>query len=106
MKPWYEQIIDAHLAVTEAVSHAKRLKSQRYFVWQEDGANDLLAGGCHVERGVTGRTDLYTKKEFDPWAEELGKAFSAAGIAWSLVDVDFEPDTGFYHHSWDWEVAC
>ena len=52
------------------------------------------------------RSHLYTKKEFDPWAEELGKAFSAAGIAWSLVDVDFEPDTGFYHHSWDWEVAC
>lgn len=106
MKTWYERIIDAHLAVCDQVSHAKRLKSQRYFVWQEDGANDLLAGGEHAERAVTGRTDLFTKQEFDPWADKLGKALSAAGIAWSLAGVDFEEDTGFYHHSWDWEVPC
>lgn len=106
MKTWYERIIDAHLSVSDQVSHAKRLKSQRYFVWQEDGANDLLAGGEHAERAVTGRTDLFTKQEFDPWADALGKALSAAGIAWSLAGVDFEEDTGFYHHSWDWEAPC
>ena len=31
---WYETIIAAHTAVTTAVSHGKRLKSSRYFVWQ------------------------------------------------------------------------
>lgn len=103
---WHERLVKAHLSVTESVSHGKRLKSERYFVWQEDGSNDLLAGNGHAEKAVTGVTDLYTKQEFDPWAEALGEALSGAGIAWNLVSVDFEEDTGFWHYSWDWEVAA
>ena len=38
---WVETIIGAHTDVTEAVSHGRRMQSERYFVWQEDGANDL-----------------------------------------------------------------
>ena len=102
---WAQKIIAAHLAVTDAVSHTERLKSDRYFVWQEDGSNDLLADGQHVERAVTGSTDLYTKQEFDPWGEALGESLSGYGIAWSLVMVEYEEETGFYHWSWDWEVA-
>ncbi len=30
---WYDTIKAAHLDVTDAVSHAKRLQSSRYFVW-------------------------------------------------------------------------
>lgn len=101
---WYERIVEAYLAVTNQVSHNKRLKSSRYFVWQEDGANDLEANNVHAERAVTGRTDLYTKQEFDPWADALGEAFSSRGIAWSLVSVSYEEETGFRHYSWDWEV--
>ena len=41
MTTWYERVIAAHRAVTDAVSHAVRLKSDRYFVWQEDGSHDL-----------------------------------------------------------------
>lgn len=102
---WQERVINAHLAVTENVSHGKRLKSERYFVWREDGANDLSAGNRHAQRAVTGVTDLYTKQEFDPWADALGEALSNAGIAWSLVSVSFEDETGFWHTSWDWEVT-
>lgn len=102
---WYEKIIAAHLSVTDAVSHAERLKSDRYFVWMEDGAKDLEADGRHTERIVTGSTDLYSKMEFDPWADALGEAFNDAGIAWRLYDVQYEPETGFFHWSWDWEVA-
>lgn len=104
MKKWYERIIDAHVAVTTAVSHSERLDSDRYFVWQEDGAGSVTANNSHVEDTVTGVTDFFTKKEFDPWAEALGKSFSSRGIAWSLVTVEYEPETGFYHYSWDWEV--
>ena len=43
MKKWYERIIDAHVAVTTAVSHSERLDSDRYFVWQEDGAGSVTA---------------------------------------------------------------
>lgn len=104
MKTWYERIIDAHLAVCDQVSHAKRLKSQRYFVWQEDGRDDLAADNGHAEIAVTGSTDLFTKVEFDPWAKALEEALSEAGIAWELVDVVLEADTGFWHYSWDWTV--
>ena len=102
---WQETIIAAHTAVTEAVSHARRLQSDRYFVWQEDGSNDLAAGNGHGERAMTGVTDLYTKIECDPWGDALGESLSGFGISWSLVLVEYEEDTGFYHWSWDWEVV-
>lgn len=102
---WHEKIIAAHLTVTNSVSHSERLKSDRYFVWQEDGSNDLAADGTHAERAVTGRTDLFTKIEFDPWGEALEAALDAAGdIWWERVLIDYEEETGFYHWSWDWEV--
>ena len=101
---WYDKIVEAHLAVTNAVSHAERLKSDRYFVWQEDGEKTLVADTRHAERAVTGVTDLYTKQEFDPWADALGAAFDNAGIAWKLDSVQYESETGFFHYSWDWEV--
>lgn len=101
---WYKTVIDAHTAVTDAVSHRQRMQSERYFVWQEDGANDLLAGNVHAERAVTGSTDLFTKLEYDPWAGELEQSFDARGISWSLRDVQFEEETGFVHYTWDWEV--
>ena len=102
---WYDVIIAAHLAVTDAVSHAKRMKSERYFVWQEDGSNDLTADGAHAERAVQGTTDLFTKREFDPWVEELGESLSSRGVAWYLNSVQYEEDTGFFHYEWVWEVT-
>lgn len=54
---------------------------------------------------MTGRTDLYTKQEFDPWAAAMEQSFTNHGIAWSLVSVDYEEETGFIHYSWDWEVC-
>ena len=102
---WAQAIIDAHLAVTDAVSHSERLSSDCYFVWQEDGSNDAESDNGHGERAVTGATDLYSKIEFDPWADPLGAAFDAAGISWEMVGCEYEDETGFYHWSWDWEVA-
>ena len=101
---WSERIIAAHRAVTDAVSHAARVKSERYFVWQEDGSNDLAGDNGHGERAVTGTTDLYTKQELDPWADALGKSFDAHGISWALNSVQYEADTGFDHYEWVWEA--
>lgn len=103
-KTWHETIIDVHLAVTDQVSHAEHMKSDRYFIWQEDGENVLLAGNFRAERAVTGSTDLYTKNEFDPWKEEFEAALDAAGLPWSYNSFQYEEDTGFYHHEWYWEV--
>ena len=103
---WYDTIIAAHAAVTDAVSHGQRLKSSRYFVWQEDGTNDLEADNRHAEGAVTGTTDLFTKQEFDPWAEVLSRSLSEHGVAWVLNSVQFEEDTRFWHYEWAWEVVC
>ena len=102
---WTDRIVAAHLAVTDAVSHGHRMQSDRYFVWQEDGANDLQAENAHAEQSVTGTTDLFTKQELDPWAAGLEASLSEYQIAWYLNSVQFEEDTGFWHYEWVWEVA-
>lgn len=102
---WYDNIIAAHTAVTDAVSHFERLKSDRYFVWQEDGANDIESDNEHTEGVVTGTTDLFTKQEFDPWKEAFEKSLDDYGIAWYLNSVQYEEDTGFIHYEWVWSVA-
>jgi len=49
---------------------------------------------------------LFTKREFDPWKEEFEEALDASPyIAWRLNSVQFEPDTGFTHYEWRWEVV-
>lgn len=101
---WYEKIVQAHIAVTNAVSHSQRLESERYFVWQEDGSKDFTANGKHAEHAVTGTTDLFTKEEFDPWIEALGEALSSFEISWRLNSIQYENETGFYHIEWVWEV--
>ena len=101
---WYERIITAHTAVTDSVSHSARLASDRYFVWQEDGSNDLAGDNGHGETAVTGTTDLYTKQEFDPWRAALEQSFDAALLVWKLNSVQYEEDTGFWHYEWAWEV--
>lgn len=101
---WYQKIIEAHTKVTNQVSHSERMKSNRYFVWQEDGSNDLEAGNCHAEKAITGTTDLFTKREFDPWVEKMGESFDLLEIAWALNSIQHEEETGFYHYEWTWEV--
>ena len=102
---WFERVIAVHTAVTSAVSHGQRLNSSRYFVWQEEGAEDFEANGRHIERGMRGTTDLFTKTEFDPWAADFETALDAApDFAWYLNSVQFEHDTGFWHWEWVWAV--
>lgn len=103
---WYEKIIAAHTAVTNSVSHGERLQADRYFVWTEDGSNDFLADGIHAEKAVSGSTDLFTKKEFDPWREEFETALDKVpGIVWELKSIQFEEDTKFWHYEWVWTVS-
>ena len=102
---WYEKIIQAHLRVTDAVSHCERIQSDRYFVWQEEAEQSLKADNRHVERTVQGTTDLFTKREFDPWKHDIEFSFTRSGIAWELNSVQFEEDTGFLHYEWVWNVT-
>ena len=58
---WYEKIIAAHLDVTDQVSHIERIKSDRYFVWQEDGESVLAADDLHAECAITGTSKNSTR---------------------------------------------
>lgn len=103
---WFQAIVGVHAAVTDQVSHGGRMKSSRYFVWQEEGSDDLLADNRHVEKAVTGSTDLFTKRECDPWKDDFEAALDAAHIPYRLNSVQFEPDTGYWHYEWKWTVSC
>lgn len=101
---WFEKIIEAHVAVTDAVSHFERMKSDRFFVWQEDDRIDLIANNGHTDHVVRGTTDLFTTMEFDPWADEIEASFFQAGIPFRKNSVQFEESTGLVHHEWEWSV--
>ena len=101
---WYETIIACHQAVTDKVSHYGRMKSERYFVWQEDGDTALNTDNRREIRAVTGSTDLFTKTEFDPWCEQFEKALNDAGVSWRRNPSQYEEETGIIHHEWDWQV--
>lgn len=103
---WWEKIIAVHLQVTDKVSHGERMQSERYFVWQADGAADCILDGRHAEKAVTGSTDLFTKQEFDPWKDKMEQAFdNAPDILWRLNSIQFEEETGFWHYEWLWTVV-
>lgn len=103
---WYECIIAAHAAVTDQVSHSGRMKSKRYFVWQEEAPDDLIADGKHIERAMIGTTDLFTDREFDPWCAELEAAFEASPfISWERLSPQYEADRRIWHYEWRWEVT-
>lgn len=102
---WHEKIVEVHKTVTDAVSHGHRLQSDRYFVWQEDGRDDLIADDRHAEKLVTGTTDLFTRQEFDPWKDAFETALnSASGVVWELISIQYEEKTGFWHYEWAWRV--
>lgn len=102
---WIDTIVYAHTDVAgQFVSHATRMRANRYFVWDEDERNDLTADNKHAEKAVNGYSDLFTRTEFDPWANEIEDSFDAYGISWEKTGVTYEPDTGFFHHSWEWSV--
>ena len=101
---WYEKIIEALTTITDKVGHGEHLKGSRYFVWQEDGTNDLYGGNRHAEKAMTGTIDLYSKTEFDPWVETLGDVLEEAGIPYYLNSIQFEPETKYWHWEWVWTV--
>lgn len=76
-----------------------------YLVWQQDGANDLLAGNCHAETAAVASVDLFTKRASDPLIEAVPRALENAGICWYLNSVQHEKETGLYHYEWYTEVV-
>lgn len=75
-----------------------------YIVWTEDGGNDLKANNRHAEKITTGTLDLFVRYETDPLIQRIPAFLNNFPVAYSLVSVSYEEETGFLHYSWDWEV--
>ena len=104
---WVQTIIDVHTSVAgKNVSHNERLKSDRYMVWQELQVDESIVTDNHHEcELMSGSTHLFTKLEFDPWADKLESAFDASeDISWRRSGKLYEPDTKLFHVVWDWTV--
>ena len=106
--PWWARtLLDAlfYVAGEANVSHAGRMKSTRYLVWEEEQGRDWTGDNRHGERAVNGYLDLYTDAELDPWVEEIGEALDDAEILWEWTGTTWEENTGLWHHSWSWTVV-
>lgn len=77
-----------------------------FIVWAEfEESDSVTADGSKSEQRLHGNVDFYTKKEFDPIVDEIQTGFNSLhNISWLYSDIQFEPETGLIHHSWDFWV--
>ena len=75
-----------------------------YGVYAEDGANDLIASGKHVERVLQGTVDYFTRDDSGTPKTTIETALDGAAIAWYLNSIQLEEDTGYIHYEWVFEV--
>ena len=100
-----------------------------YGVYAEEGANDLVANGQHVERVIRLTIDYFTRNvdsrvaynarsdgAYDttsgvyswfsahPAKQAIENALDQVHAAWYLNSIQFESDTGYVHFEWVVEV--
>lgn len=90
----------------EVFHHIRQCIRMPEVVWSEDGEdNSFDANNRKQEQQLTGVIDLYTKKEFDPLADDIQTILYDQGIGWRLNTVQYEPETNIIHFSWTWWVV-
>lgn len=77
-----------------------------YIIWAEASSEVSNADDRAAWVGITGTIDLFSKKEFDPWADEIETALTncATVTGWNLQSAQYEEETGLIHHEWSFEV--
>lgn len=123
-----DELVNALLATGYRFAHFAWSKAPDgdYGVYSEEGANDLIANGRHVERAIRLTVDYFTRSVdeqvgyvasssgaydtetpgvyswFDshPAKTAIEGVFDAVRCAWYLNSIQFEPDTGYVHFEW------
>lgn len=95
---------------TPSVFHYQRPAREslkRYVVWAEDGeSGSFMVNNRKAEQQISGSIDLYTDREFDPWADRIQEALDALeNVTWNLDSVQYEDETGLIHFEWAFTVA-
>lgn len=81
-------------------------KIDRYIVWAEEGEGSSDYVNNRLDNQVVqGSVDLYTKKEFDELADKIQSVMDSESIAFTLIAVQYETDTGYIHYTWKWEIS-
>ena len=78
-----------------------------FILWGEDDTTRAFGDGVAGQKAVQGTVDYYTRAEYDPIVDEIDTAILNTAFAW-LDDgptIDYEPDTGYIHYQWIWEVV-
>lgn len=71
-----------------------------YLVWAEDTRSDFIADNKHVEAGIEGTIDFFTRTENDPLKEAVEAVLNDLPIGWYLNSIQYEEDTGLIHFEW------
>ena len=77
-----------------------------YIVWAEDEEADSLNGNNRkLEQGIHGTIDYFTKTEFDEVVDNINDGLNdLENVSWRINSVQFEDDTLFIHHEWEFWV--
>ena len=77
-----------------------------YCIWAEDFETGILmADNKKQNQSIEGTVELFTKTEFDPFADAIQEALEQVeGLVWKLNSVQFEEYLGIIHHEWLWRI--
>lgn len=77
-----------------------RAPGTEYGTWSEEGADDLLANGRHIERATVVTVDLFTRDDSRTPRAAVEAQLEALGWPWRLDSINYEPETGLIHYYW------
>lgn len=75
-----------------------------YGTYGEDSGNDLVADGMHVESGIDGYINYFTRDDTGEPKQVIEAALNGLRIPWYLNSVQYENDTGYIHY--EWSFSC
>lgn len=77
-----------------------------YIVWAEDDeAESFNADNLKQKQGIHGTIDYFTKTEFDSTVDSIQNGLNVLeNVSWRLNSVQYEEDTTFIHHEWEFWV--
>lgn len=80
--------------------------TKSYIVWAEDEeAQALNTDNLKVKQGIHGTIDYFTKVEFDEMVDDIQEGLNELeNVSFRLNSVQYEEETGFIHHEWEFWV--
>lgn len=99
--PEFESLL---LECDPALTKFRGVGRGNYTVWTPYGEAPLLSDGRRREIAAKIQVDRFTKRDRDEIASTLYDALDAAEFVSFAYQLDYESDTGYFHHIFDCEV--